>query len=70
LSDTAVVNEDSNYVQNNNSRQFKYTVTIQGYWPNAFNSKSTRIPFDPGIYTVVAGDEWGNLVILHFTVAR
>jgi hypothetical protein len=37
---------------------------------NDFNSKSTRIPFDPGIYTVVAGDEWGNLVILHFTVAR
>jgi hypothetical protein len=26
--------------------------------------------FDPGIYTVVGGDEWGALVILHFTVTN
>ena len=26
-------------------------------------------PFKPGIYTVVAGDEWGQMVILHFSVA-
>lgn len=24
---------------------------------------------DPGVYTVVAGDEWGTLVVLHFTVS-
>lgn len=26
------------------------------------------VPFPPGPYTVVAGDEWGRLVILHFTI--
>ena len=25
--------------------------------------------FEPGVYTVVGGDEWGNVVIIHFTVA-
>ena len=24
---------------------------------------------DSGVYTVVAGDEWGNMVVLHFTVS-
>ena len=26
--------------------------------------------FDHGVYTVVAGDEWGALVVVHFTVAN
>ena len=26
--------------------------------------------FEPGVYTVVGGDEWGNMVILHFTVTN
>jgi hypothetical protein len=42
-------------------------VTSAGFWtgsrPNAAFSN-----FTPGIYTVVGGDEWGALVILHFTV--
>jgi hypothetical protein len=25
---------------------------------------------DPGVYSVVAGDEWGDLVIVHFTVSN
>jgi hypothetical protein len=70
LSDTAVVNEDFGQYANN-SRQFKYEVTIQGYWPDSnFSSNSRLIAFDPGVYTAVGGDEWGNLVIVHFTVAR
>jgi hypothetical protein len=24
--------------------------------------------FDPGVYTVVGGDEWGGIVLLHFVV--
>ena len=28
----------------------------------------TFSPFAPGTYTMVAGDEWGQIVILHFTV--
>jgi hypothetical protein len=43
-------------------------VTSAGFWtgsrPNAtFNN------FTPGIYTMVGGDEWGALVILHFTIS-
>jgi hypothetical protein len=43
-------------------------VTSAGFWtgspPNATFSN-----FTPGIYTVVGGDEWGALVILHFTIS-
>jgi len=42
-------------------------VTSAGFWtgsrPNAIFSN-----FTPGIYTIVGGDEWGALVILHFTI--
>ena len=26
--------------------------------------------FNPGVYTVVAGDEWGALVVAHFTISQ
>jgi hypothetical protein len=43
------------------------TITVNGYWagdrPNAILTY-----FDSGVYTIVGGDEWGNLVIVHFTV--
>jgi len=36
-----------------------------GYWTGTeFND------FIPGVYTVVAGDEWGAMVVLHFTVIQ
>jgi hypothetical protein len=39
-----------------------------GYWTsNAPNATLTN--FQPGVYTVVAGDEWGALVVVHFTVS-
>jgi hypothetical protein len=42
-------------------------LTEAGYWtgniPNA-----TKHNFTPGVYSVVAGDEWGALVMVHFTV--
>jgi hypothetical protein len=42
--------------------------TETGYWTgNAPNA--TLTDFQPGVYTVVAGDEWGALVVLHFTVS-
>jgi hypothetical protein len=71
LSDTANVIADSKYNQYNNSWQFKYEVTIRGYWPdNDFNSKSILTIFEPGVYTIVAGDEWGAVVVVHFTVTK
>ena len=39
------------------------TVSFDGYWNgSAFTS------FPSGVYTVVAGDEWGGVAIVHFTV--
>lgn len=39
-----------------------------GYWAGSTNGELTN--FVPGVYTVVAGDEWGALVVLHFTVSQ
>jgi hypothetical protein len=42
-------------------------LDLKGYWTG--NSRSAVFTnFEPGIYTVVAGDEWGALVFIHFTV--
>ena len=55
----------------NNSQQMQYELTINGYWPDdSFSSNSQLTNFAPGVYTVVGGDEWGNLIVLHFTVAN
>ena len=55
----------------NNSQQMQYKLTINGYWPDDnFNSNSQLTNFAPGVYTVVGGDEWGNLIVLHFTVSQ
>jgi hypothetical protein len=43
-------------------------ISVNGYWPNKESSSSRNL--EPGVYTVVAGDEWGTLVILHFTVTN
>jgi hypothetical protein len=43
-------------------------VTSAGFWVGGC-CNATFSNFTPGIYTVVGGDEWGALVILHFTVA-
>jgi hypothetical protein len=44
-------------------------LQLNGYWsgnpPGAILNS-----FNPGAYTVVADDEWGNLVVVHFTVSQ
>jgi hypothetical protein len=48
------------------------TIRVGGYWTwDRANPSANPVfhPFEPGIYTVVAGDEWGDVVLLHFTVA-
>jgi hypothetical protein len=42
-------------------------VESMGYWVASPNETLTE--FDPGVYTVVGGDEWGSLVVVHFTVS-
>jgi hypothetical protein len=55
----------------NSAQQMQYELTINGYWPDDnFSSNSQLTNFAAGVYTVVGGDEWGNLIILHFTVAN
>ncbi len=39
--------------------------TTNGYW----NALSQFVVFSPRIYTLVEGDEWGDLVFLYFTVS-
>ena len=41
-------------------------VQTNGYWMASQNLNEYN--FTPGVYTVVAGDEWGALVMVHFTV--
>jgi len=66
---TQVIENPANSL--NNSQQMKYQLTINGYWPDDnFSSNSQLTNFTPGVYTVVAGDEWGALVVLHFTVSQ
>jgi len=43
-------------------------VTSAGFWTGSRPDATLNI-FTPGIYTVVGGDEWGALVILHFTIS-
>jgi hypothetical protein len=65
LSDTAVLEGGSyNFID---GVKLQYEIGINSYWPNDASTTSTN--FEPGVYTVVAGDEWGALVVVHFTVS-
>jgi hypothetical protein len=41
-------------------------ITVTGYWING--QEATLSNFTSGLYTVVGGDEWGALAVLHFVV--
>ncbi len=60
---TGSCGSDSCFTQNMSS-----TTSVSGYWtPNPLQGATFR-NFLPGIYTVVAGDEWETLAVLHFVV--
>ncbi len=42
------------------------SLEVSGNWTGAPNAVFTA--FTPGVYTLVGGDEWGNVAILHFIV--
>jgi hypothetical protein len=46
------------------TRAMSYTITVSGYW----NDVGMYTPFQPGQYTAVGVDEWGQMVVSHFTV--
>jgi hypothetical protein len=43
------------------------TVSVSGYWTGGAATAFTSFP--AGVYTVVAGDEWGDITLSHFAVA-
>jgi hypothetical protein len=46
------------------------TLTLSGYWTWNGIDPGTEVhhAFEPGIYTVAAGDAWGDLIVMQFTV--
>ena len=49
--------------------QLETNFTTNGYWTggDALGYGAVFVHFGPGTYTVTAGDEWGDLVLLYFT---
>ena len=48
--------------------RMSHTNTITGFWVGTFGH-STYSDFTPGTYTIIGGDMWGAVAILHFTVS-
>jgi hypothetical protein len=67
ISDLAVV-EGGSYSSSSGDWMMQYEIGVQQYWP--VNESATSTNFKPGVYTVVARDEWGALVVVHFTVSK
>ena len=67
-SDAAYI-EGGSYSSSNGLMKMQYELQLNGYWDDNL-MKAVQDNFNPGVYTVVAGDEWGNMVILHFTVSQ
>lgn len=67
LSDIATL--DGTVIDQTATFEMSTEVSVWSYWvgspPNAVSQN-----LEPGVYTVVAGDEWGALVVLHFTITE
>jgi hypothetical protein len=63
-SDLATTNVNSNPVIMNES------MKIGGYWTGSPMSPGSGVfhYFEPGSYTAVSGDEWGDMILLYFSV--
>jgi hypothetical protein len=44
------------------------SMSFSGYYNSSQWFSTETINFPPGVYTVIGGDEWGQLVLLHFVV--
>jgi len=67
LSDIATL--DGTVIDQSATFEMSTEVSVWSYWagspPNAVQHN-----LEPGVYTVVAGDEWGAVVVVHFTVTK
>ena len=67
LSDIATL--DGTVIDQSATFEMSTEVSVWSYWAgNPPNAVSQNL--EPGVYTVVAGDEWGALVVLHFTITE
>ncbi len=66
-SDNAVV--DLTWAGDNTStaQSLSDSVSIIGYWSGSSSTEAFH-PLNPGVYTVFAGDEWGNMVLAYVAV--
>ena len=61
--------EGGSYSSSNGLMKMQYELQLNGYW-DGNPMEAVQDNFNPGVYTVVAGDEWGALVLVHFTVTN
>lgn len=47
---------------------FHFSENYSGYWTGGINGPTFH-SFEPGIYTVIAADGWGQVTLLHFQVS-
>ena len=62
----------ANYIEDNKTTySVAASTSVAGSYSNIFCPHCTGppTPFRPSVYTLVAGDEWGQLDILHFVLA-
>jgi hypothetical protein len=61
--------EGGSYSSSNGVMKMQYELQLNGYW-DGNPMEAVQDNFNPGVYTVVAGDEWGALVVAHFTISQ
>jgi hypothetical protein len=49
--------------------QASWSYSTDGYWTGGVSGATVLQRFPEGVYTVIAADEWGRLLVLHFSVA-
>ena len=62
--DPPIINQSSNDSLNQNIT----TIPLNNMTLFPDPAQSELVSFQPGIYTVIGGDEWGQLIVLHFAV--
>ena len=67
-SDIADIFHDSVPPSNGTDTQILKELQLSHYWTGSY--PAIIHSFEPGIYTIIAGDEWGAMVVLHFMVTQ
>jgi len=65
MSDLAVILPSG---PNATATQMSGVVNATSEYPNTPVSLNSHTPLGPGTYTAAAGDEWGSITLVHFTI--